>query len=113
MDAAVKQKAQELIKAMQDTEDYRNYVRLEQQLAEDPEMRDLRERINAYRLCLDRLQQSGEDVYDKVDAVEREYETLFRIPFVNAYLEAETAVCRMLQRVIQKMNDAVGVKVPR
>lgn len=52
------------------------------------------------------------DLYDITDEVENRYEKLRKVPEVNAYLEAELDVCRMLQQVQEQFRNGIDLNIP-
>ena len=106
---SVKEKAEELIQALEQSEDFIRYRNLENQLKEMPE---LRQKINEYRRKVYEMQTSGRDLYDETDYVLNEHSPLLRNEIAADYLDAESAVCRMVQRVMNAINREVHVEVP-
>lgn len=51
-------------------------------------------------------------MYDITDEVENRYEKLRKVPEVNAYLEAELDVCRMLQQVQEQFRNGIDLNIP-
>ncbi|HIU76801.1 MAG TPA: YlbF family regulator [Candidatus Pelethocola excrementipullorum] len=99
-----------LINAMMSSDEYQTYLKYEEELKQKPE---LRQRIDEFRSRNYRLQkQEGVDLYDAVDNLEREYEHLRRDTFANGYLEAELAVCRMMQNVQIAMVKSLNISIP-
>lgn len=70
---------------------------------------NLRERINDYRARTFELQNSAqtEDLLDRMEAYEREYEKFREEPLVEEFLSAELAFCRMMQEIEIKLSEAV------
>ena len=68
-----------------------------------------RERIDEYRIRNFELQNSAyaEDLLDKMEAFEREYEKFRENPLVEGFLDAELAFCRMMQEIEVKLTEAV------
>ena len=76
-----------LILEMQESREYQNYLWMEQEISRDPE---LKRRIDDYRIKNYHLQQSDDvDLFDAVDALERDFYDLRKNQKANAYLEAE------------------------
>ena len=48
-----------------------------------------------------------EDLLDKLDAFEREYEKFREDPLVEEFLDAELAFCRMMQEIDVKLAEAM------
>ena len=70
---------------------------------------DMREKIDEYRVRNFELQNSvqTEDLLDKLDAFEREYEKFREDPLVEEFLDAELAFCRMMQEIDVKLAEAM------
>ena len=51
-------------------------------------------------------------IADITDEVENRYEKLRKVPEVNAYLEAELDVCRMLQQVQEQFRNGIDLNIP-
>ena len=86
------------IAAMQDTEEYQNYCRMKEAAKADP---TLWQQICDYRKRRYEFQNltSQEELFDRVDAFEREYRELKTDKRVVEFLNAELAFCRMMQEV--------------
>ena len=52
------------------------------------------------------------DLFDAVDSLEHDFYDLRKNQKANAYLEAELAVCKMIQKVQQRITDEIHVFVP-
>ena len=70
---------------------------------------NMREKIDDYRMRNFELQNSvyTEDLLDKMEAFEREYEKFREDPLVEEFLDAELAFCRMMQEIDVKLAEAV------
>ena len=72
----------------------------------------LQEEINEYRRKNYLLQKSDdEELFDRIDEFEREYEQLRENPVVEEYLQAELAVCRMIQEINMQIADAIDLDI--
>ena len=99
-----------LVLEMQESREYQNYLWMEQEISKDPE---LKRRIDDYRIRNYHLQLSEEvDLFDAVDALERDFYDLRKNEKAYAYLEAELADCKMIQKVQQRITDEIFVFVP-
>ena len=67
----------------------------------------MREKIDEYRVRNFELQNSvqTEDLLDKLDDFEREYEKFREDPLVEEFLDAELAFCRMMQEIGLYVTD--------
>ena len=90
------------------TEEYRLYIRKQEKVAEYP---GLREEINQYRKEYYMLQKSEEGLFDKLDEFEKKYNKMRSNPVVDEYLEAELAVCKMMQEAYAQIADAIDLDI--
>ena len=94
-----------LIEEMRESRAYQNYLWMEEELEKDP---DLKSRVDDYRIRNYRLQQSENvDFYDAVDSLERDSYALRKSEKANAYLEAELEVCKMVQKVQDRISEEI------
>ena len=100
-----------LIEEMRESRAYQNYLWMEEKLEKDP---DLKSRVDDYRIRNYRLQQSENvDLYDAVDSLERDSYALRKSEKANAYLEAELEVCKMVQKVQDRISEAIRIRCER
>ncbi|MBP5608720.1 MAG: YlbF family regulator [Lachnospiraceae bacterium] len=95
-----------LIEAVKDSKTYKEYDRCRKVLKSDPE---LKARVDKYREDNYRLQIMEDDgtLQDKIEAFARENMELSEQPRVRAFLDAELALCRMLQEITQRVIKAI------
>lgn len=98
-----------LTEAMKENRDYQRYLFLEEELQKN---RELKKQVDEFRLRNYYLQESDVDLYEAVDEVDREFQELQKIPVVNAYLDAELSVCKMIQRVLETISQEVQIAEP-
>lgn len=91
---------------LKQTEEYKLYVKKRSRVQEYP---GLREEINEFRRRNYMLQKSEGELFDEIDAFEREYEEFRANPVVEEYLQAELAVCRMMQEIYAEIAEAVDL----
>lgn len=101
-----------LIEAIREGETYQRYLSCEEKLQETP---DLREKIDEFRVAVYHLNNDDgdEDLYDKIDQFESKYQEFRRSPIVNEYLEAELDVCKLMQRINNRIQSGVEIQVPQ
>ena len=97
----------ELLQEIRESEVYRTYRLEEERLAADPE---LQERVRRFRRENFLLHQRGSDV--DMHGVYQESSSLRKIPQVNAYLEAELALCRLVQKVCRTLTEGIEFDAP-
>ena len=98
-----------LTEAMKENRDYQRYLFLEAELQKN---RELKKQVDEFRLRNYYLQESDVDLYEAVDEVDREFQELQKIPVVNAYLDSELSVCKMIQRVLETISQEVQIAEP-
>ena len=102
----VQKALEQLAQAIKDSDIYREYRRQSEKVDNTG---DMREKIDEYRVRNFELQNSvqTEDLLDKLDAFEREYEKFREDPLVEEFLDAELAFCRMMQELDVKLAEAM------
>ena len=75
---------------------------------------ELKKQIDEFRVAVFHMNNDDTqgDLYDITDEVENRYEKLRKVPEVNAYLEAELDVCRMLQQVQTQFRNGIDLNIP-
>ena len=84
-----------LIQAIKEGEAYQRYLSCEEKLSKDAELRKKIDRLRA-----------------DVDQFEREHRDFRKNPLVNEFLEAELDVCRLLQKVSDRIQSGVHIQIP-
>lgn len=102
----VQEALEQLAQAVKESEVYREYRRQSERV---DNAGDMREKIDEYRVRNFELQNSvqTEDLLDKMDDFEREYEKFREDPLVEEFLDAELAFCRMMQDIDVKLAEAM------
>ena len=102
----VQKALEQLAQGIKDSDIYREYRRQSEKVDNTG---DMREKIDEYRVRNFELQNSvqTEDLLDKLDAFEREYEKFREDPLVEEFLDAELAFCRMMQEIDVKLAEAM------
>ena len=90
---------------------YQEYKKQEKILNENPE---LAERVSQVRADNFRLQNEGgrDNLFSMAEQLSRESAELRRIPQVNAYLDAELALCRLMQHVCRSLTAGIDMNIP-
>ena len=101
---------EELLQAVLCSDIYQEYLEQEEKLQADPA---LHERVDRFRAENFRMQQENpSDLFAASEAVSERSAELRKIPEVNAYLEAELAVNRLMQRICGTLAAGIGLNVP-
>ena len=107
----------EIIEAARDFADkimtsdaYREYLYQREKIKKQPE---IYEKVNEVRQRNFDLQNEtdSEDMLDRMEAFEREYEKFRENPLVDDFLQAELAFCRMMQEVYVLLADEIDFEV--
>ena len=90
---------------------YQEYKKQEKILNENPE---LAERVSQFRADNFRLQNEGgrDNLFSMAEQLSRESAELRRIPQVNAYLDAELALCRLMQHICRSLTAGIDMNIP-
>lgn len=102
LDSAV----EKLIAIIRDTEVYMEYERQKEKVNRIP---DLKSQIDVFRIRNYEIQNLSDDdeVFQKIEDFEREYESFRENPIVSDFLEAELALCRMMQEINIRLTAAL------
>lgn len=95
-----------LITVIHNTKEYQAFLREKEKVARFPE---LKQKINEYRLKNYELQNTTNDdeLFDKMEEFDREYEEFRDDPLVAHFLEAELDFCRMMQDMNMRITAAL------
>lgn len=102
---------EELLLSIKRSEVYEAYRKQEEKLYQFPE---LVERVNQFRADNFRLQEEANsgDLFQVAEEVTNESAQLRKIPEVNAYLDAELALCKLMQKVCRRLTEGIDIQVP-
>ncbi|MCH5263334.1 MAG: YlbF family regulator [Lachnospiraceae bacterium] len=83
---------------IQQSDTYKEYWEQREKLKKQPELYD---KVNEFRQRNFDIQNESdsEDLFDKMEAFEREYAKFRENPMVEDFLRAELAFCRMMQNI--------------
>ena len=98
-DSIVAEATENFVQEIMKSDIYREYDLQKRKLKEQPE---LFERVRDFRqknFAIQTADTQGDELFDKMEAFERENEKLRENPLVDSFLGAELAFCRMMQEV--------------
>lgn len=100
-----------LLAVIKDSGEYRDYQKQEEILSRNPELMG---RVNQFRSNNFKLQNEADrdELFHVVERLSRESSELRRIPEVNAYLDAELALCRLMQKICLRLTKGIEMNVP-
>ncbi|MCR5426538.1 MAG: YlbF family regulator [Lachnospiraceae bacterium] len=104
MDANVEKKNEELIRAILDSESYKEYRRQLDRVLEDP---ILKAQIDDYRQRNFELTMADETDLVRISQFQQEFKDFRQDPLVDDFLAAELDFCRMMQVIETRLIDAL------
>lgn len=90
--------AMEFVRAVKQTREYREYVMQLDKLKLQPV---LYQRVNEFRQknFIIQNEENPDNLLDRMDELDREYEEIRENPIAEDFIEAETDFCRMMQEI--------------
>ncbi|MCF0132894.1 MAG: YlbF family regulator [Blautia sp.] len=100
-----------LIQQIRESEIGQRYLEQEEKLSIDPE---LKERVDQFRRLNFNLQRSSEQdsLLEASEQLVMESRELRMNPQVNAYLDAELALCKLIQKICMRLTNETGIRTP-
>ena len=100
-----------LLSQIRKTDVYREYKKQEEILSKNPE---LLERVDQFRADNFQLQNEAgsENLFHVEEQLCRESAELRSNPEVNAFLDAELALCKMMQNICRELVEGIDVHMP-
>ena len=97
-DSRIQEAAKDFAALIQESDTYKEYFFQRERLKKQP---DLYEKVNEYRQKNFDIQNESdsEDLFDKMEAFEKEYAKFRENPLVEDFLRAELAFCRLMQEI--------------
>lgn len=99
-----------LIRVLQDSDEYRAFMRAKKALLGKTE---LKKQINDYRMevyCMQNYGDAGQ-LLEQMQEFQKKHEKFRSNPLVNNYLHTELAVCRLLQRVTARVAEEIDLEL--
>lgn len=95
------------VEAVKETETCKRYYYQLGKIKKNPE---LFKKVNDYRMRNYEIQNTSQDheLFEKMDAFEKEYEKFRDNPIVDDFLRAELALCRLIQEVNVYLTEEIG-----
>lgn len=100
-----------LLEAFKESPEYVEFQKQNEILKQKPE---LKKRVDAFREDNYRVQNEcgSDNLFDVVEQMGKESAELRRHPEVNAYLDAELALCKMMQKICVKLAEGIDMDIP-
>ncbi len=99
-----------LLDALRSSEAFKRYDEAKQQLDEHPEKWEV---VNAYRSSGHRLAMGGatDGQWEQMEWLQKDHHEVTKDVLVAEYLEAEVAVCRMMQEIYLDLAQLVDLRL--
>ena len=99
----------QFLEELQESSAFRDYKYQKERIKKVPGMK---ERINEFRKKRFEFQKyEGEDLFEKIDEFQREYQTFKEEPIVREYLAAELEICRLVQQIYGSVDELVDIDI--
>lgn len=107
----IKRNIDALLDAVKGSEEYQEYKKQEEILDRDQE---LKARVYQFRSKNFMLQNEAnrEELFQVAEQLSQESKELRRNPQVNAYLDAELAMCKLMQKICKTLTEGIDMQVP-
>ena len=107
----IKECIDELLVAVRGSEEYQDFVKYRDLLKENPELMN---RVNTFRGNNFRLQNEAnrDELFRGTEQLNRESRELRRDPLVNAFLDAELALCKLMQKICKTLTEGIDLDIP-
>ena len=97
----------QFLNELQESSAFRDYKYQKERIKKVPGMK---ERINDFRVKRFEFQNyEGEDLFEKIDEFQKEYQSFKEEPIVREYLAAELEICRLVQEINNAIDDLVDI----
>ena len=97
----------QFLNEFQNSSAFRDYKYQKERIKKVPGMK---ERINEFRKKRFEFQKyQGEDLFEKIDEFQREYQAFKEEPIVREYLAAELEICRLVQQIYGAIDELVDI----
>ncbi|NSG81614.1 YlbF family regulator [Blautia schinkii] len=102
---------EKLLDAVHRSSEYQEYQKQTAQLDKDPELkaRVMRFRGDNFRL---QSQANQDELFHAAEQLNQESASLRQNQRVNAYLDAELALCRLMQRICRTLVAGIDIQIP-
>ncbi len=102
----IREATEQFLIAIRATKEYREYIIQKEKIDKYPE---LKEQIDRYRQKNYEMQIMGntDELFEQIDAFQREYEQFREDPLVSDFLAAELAFCRLMQEINIQIMEGI------
>lgn len=101
-----------LIRAIKKSNEYHLYTQAKENLGKDPQLKKRVDEFNLKNFRIHTQMEDSQQLFQEIHALDEESKALRKIPQVNAYLQAELDLCKLLQYVSLEINGQMDIHVP-
>ncbi len=101
-----------LMRAIKKSNEYHLYKQAEENLAKDPQLKKRVDEVNLTNFRIHTQLEDSQQLFQEIHALDTESKALRKIPQVNAYLQAELDLCKLLQYVSLEILGQMDIHVP-
>ena len=103
----MKRALRQFLTEFQESSAFKDYKYQQERIKKVP---GLKERIYDFRRKRFEFQEySGDDLFEKIDEFQKEYQSFKEEPFVREYLAAELEICRLVQEINSAIDELVDI----
>ncbi len=109
-DSEVKEAIKQFADKIMESDTYKEYLYQRERIKKQPELYD---KVNEFRQRNFELQNETdeEELFDRMEVFEKEYEKFRENPLVDDFLRAELAFCRLMQEVDLLLAEAIDFEL--
>lgn len=96
-----------LVEALKESEEYRNYLEMLGRLQQDPEKKKQVDEFRKRNYLLQNSRDPQIDLFMEIDHLQKESAPLRAQPDVSEFLAAEIALCRMVQHINYRLMQEI------
>lgn len=103
----MKKALNQFLNELQESSAFRDYKYQKERIKKVPGMK---EKIYDFKVKRFEFQSyQGDDLFEKIDEFEKEYQSFKEDPFVREYLAAELEICRLVQEINSAIDELVDI----
>lgn len=109
-DSEMKEAIRQFADKIMESDTYKEYLYQREKIKKQPELYD---KVNEFRQRNFELQNETdeEELFDRMEAFEKEYEKFRENPLVDDFLRAELSFCRLMQEVDLLLAEAIDFEL--
>lgn len=106
---SVNDRAHELARTLQESDEYRRYIQAKEKLQSDEENSAMLQEFRRKQIELQIAEMAGEDIEHSLEQLENIYQMLSMNPIINEFLTAEYRLARLMTDVQKIIGEALDL----